>query len=379
MSHIVHICYPGIGGQAAVATGLAIEGKLAGATQSIIFYGVEKTADQYIELCDSAGIDHTTIIKQPGIGIGARRKLRAEIKSCNPDVVIAHHHDTCISASFRLLSSACPKVIFVEHHSNALKTKKDWALSCVAHLMSDHTVYLTEAYRDAVKQKWGRFFDQYKTSVIPNGLDLNLYEAISIRDVKLIGMQGRMDSGKDFRTLIAAFAELYGSGNDHGVSLELIGDGPHREELEAYVSELGLSERVRFTGFLDHADLISHMRQWDIAVLSTQGETLSVAILEAWSLAIPLVGTDVPGVGDLIKDNHDGLLVTPLSASSLSENLSRLIHSDSLRKQLAKQGRFRAEREFNRRTIWGYYASLVRYLISVEPEVKRRKILNTLP
>ncbi len=91
MIDVLHICYPGVGGQAAVATGLAAEAMHAGSRQAIVFYGTEKTAEQYIDLCETEGIAHKTIVKKPGIGIGARKKLRAAINSFDPEVVIAHH------------------------------------------------------------------------------------------------------------------------------------------------------------------------------------------------------------------------------------------------------------------------------------------------
>ncbi len=75
MPDIVHLCYPGIGGQAAVATGLALEGQASGVSQGVIFYGIEETAPQYIQLCDEAGIRHCSILKKEGIGLSARKEL----------------------------------------------------------------------------------------------------------------------------------------------------------------------------------------------------------------------------------------------------------------------------------------------------------------
>lgn len=374
MSHVVHICYPGVGGQAAVATGLAKQGMLAGVSQAVVFYGVEPTAQQYIEFCDSAGIAHTTIVKKPGIGLGARKDLLAAIESYQPNVVIAHHHDTCISACLRLFSPDRPKVVFVEHHSNAIKTRKDWVLSALAHKMSAHTVYLTQTYRDVVKEKTGCFFDSRKTCIIPNGLDVDDYETVAPKAPQVIGMQGRMDAGKDFKTLLDAFVKLPGN-----LSLDLIGDGPTRGALEDYAVMLNVADRVRFTGFLPHADLVSRMRSWDIAVLSTEGETLSMAVLEAWALALPLVGTRVPGVGDLINDGCDGLLANPKSSDSLSEQLQLLVQNKGLRGQLARAGRARVEQEFNRVTVWKKYAQLIRQLTYSDAMTGQEESLDSLP
>ena len=310
MTEVLHICYPGVGGQAAVATGLAVEGMRSDSQQAIVFYGVEPTAGQYTDLCEAEGIAYQSIVKRPGIGIGARRRLHAAIDLYDPDVIIAHHHDTAITAALHRSGSRGTKVVFVEHHSNALKSRKDWVMSTLAHRLSDHTVYLTESYRSTVQNKTRWFYRPEKTSVIANGLDMCDYirrEGESENSI-VVGMQGRMDAGKDFAVLQQAFALLKKIRPNDDLALELIGDGPDRSHLEN-----NAPEGATFTGFLSHGELLKRMRGWDIAVLATEGETLSMAILEAWALGIPMVASDVSGVGDLIQDK----LVNPGERRSL--------------------------------------------------------------
>lgn len=374
MVDVLHICYPGVGGQAAVATGLAVEGTRAGSRQAIVFYGVEATARQYLERCDAEGIRHASIVKKPGIGIGARKKLRAAIRAFAPAAIIAHHHDTCITAAVDVFKSRRAAVVFVEHHSNALKSGKDWVLSAIAHRLSDHTVCLTDAYRRTVQDKAGRFHQPGKSSVIPNGLDLPLYAAQEDRQNGriVIGMQGRMDEGKDFSVLLDAFSSLRQLRPELDLSLELIGDGPHRQALER-----SAPEDTVFTGFLGHADLVGRMSQWDVAVLATEGETLSMAVLEAWALGIPLVASDVPGVGDLICDGSDGVLFEAKSPVSLRGKIASLLDDPTLAKKVGAAGRARVQRGYDRRTIWLQYEQLIRRLL--HPAAHATKQANTDP
>lgn len=352
MPDVVHICYPGIGGQAAVATGLAVEAQRSGVPQGIIFYGVEPTAAQYVQLCDEQKIEHVSILKKPGVGLGARKLLRKAVVGMNPRIVISHHHDTSISLVGLGLST-----IFVEHHSNALKTCKDWILSTLAHRLSDHTVYLTEAYRDEVIAKIGKWHAVEKSSIIANGLDLTLYQPIDSKneDQCIIGMQGRMDTGKDFETLLHAFAML---ADRESSILELIGDGPKRTHLEQIASELGISKQVKFTGFLTQEKLIERMRQWHLAVLMTMGETLSMAILEAWALQLPHISTRVPGVVDLVQHETDGFLVGATDKNALADALKYLIKNPEKSQLLGLHGRRRVEQEFNLQTNYLSYLTL---------------------
>ncbi|BDS05309.1 hypothetical protein NT6N_03490 [Oceaniferula spumae] len=382
MPDIIHICYPGIGGQAAVATGLALEGSRAGVSHGIIFYGVEPTAEQYLTLCEENNIAHKTIVKKPGVGLGARQALSNAIQGMAPKMVISHHHDTAISAACSGMlktSKVKPVNVFVEHHSNALKTQKDWVLGALAHRLTDHTVFLTEEYRKIVHARSEFLFKEDRTSVIGNGLELRLYPRRVISDFKytVIGMQGRMDSGKDFESVIRAFALLSQSADyDFMVKplrLELIGDGPDRTKLEALVQELKLTELVSFTGFLSHQSLIKKMQTWHAAVLMTEGETLSMAILEAWALQLPVISTRVSGVKELINDHFDGLLVEPGDSEELAKNLTLVLNNNATARRLGMSGRERVEQEFDRRKIWRSYLDLMNKLSTGSDSTPRGK------
>lgn len=362
MPEIVHICYPGIGGQAAVATGLAVEGAAAGVSHGIVFYGVEPTAGQYLDLCSAHGIEQRSILKKPGFALAARIALRKAIVAMEPRMIISHHHDTAVTvAGIRSLHSSGRKSaqVFVEHHSNALKSRKDWVLSTLAHRLSDHTVYLTEAYRHEVLSRGGGWIKAGKTSVIGNGLDLARYTTTT-PDHTVIGMQGRMADGKDFDSLLRAFACL---GHEKSfVLLDLVGDGPERTRLENLAVSLGVSERVNFTGFLSQQALIERMSVWRVSVLMTMGETLSMAVLESWALRLPLISTRVSGIQDLVHHEVDGILIPAGDVSSLAKDLEAILDDSEMARRLGEAGRMRVEQNFDRRKVWQQYLALAKQL-----------------
>ena len=98
MVDVVHVAYPGIGGQAGVAVTLAQEATRKGESHAIVFYGIESPAQQYVDACDSAGIRVVGIRKSPGFGIGARRRLLAALRELKPAAVLAHIPDTATTA-----------------------------------------------------------------------------------------------------------------------------------------------------------------------------------------------------------------------------------------------------------------------------------------
>jgi len=124
-----------------------------------------------------------------------------------------------------------------------------------------------------------------------------------------------------------------------------LGEGSQREALELRARELGLKERVRFLGF--HADVLPFYAAMDVVVLpSIAGEGLPRTLLEASFLGIPVVGTDLSGVPEIIADGETGFVVPPGVPEPLAERMTRLIEDPSLRERLGAAGAARIRAQF---------------------------------
>jgi glycosyltransferase involved in cell wall biosynthesis len=139
-----------------------------------------------------------------------------------------------------------------------------------------------------------------------------------------------------------------------GVAFELLlaGDGPEREAIARRVADLGLGDRVRLLGTVPHAELLAQYRdrRIDCVVLPSLHEGLSVALVEAMAYGVPVIGTRVGGVPELL-DRGGGVLVPPADVAALTEALGRVLASPALRAELARAGRRRVEAEFEVHTI----------------------------
>jgi glycosyltransferase involved in cell wall biosynthesis len=156
-----------------------------------------------------------------------------------------------------------------------------------------------------------------KIVVIPNGvpvLDSPLpeervhlrFELGAGRDDFLVGMVARIDPDfKDHETFVATVAALASEGRP--VRAAVIGDGAGRYEVERRVVELGISERVVFTGYRpDAARLIAAL---DLSVLLTYSEGFSNVVLESMAAAVPILATAIPSNREAVESGVHGLLV----------------------------------------------------------------------
>ena len=150
----------------------------------------------------------------------------------------------------------------------------------------------------------------------------------------------RFSSPKDHRTLLAALARL----ETEPWELDLVGDGPLLSERRRQAEMLGLAARVQFHGYLtDPAPVLSRAQ---IFVLSSRSEAFPRSVLEAMRAGLPVVASDVGGVGEAVTNGVNGLLVRGRNPAALAAALAGLFANPSLRQRMGGLGRAAYESRF---------------------------------
>lgn len=104
----------------------------------------------------------------------------------------------------------------------------------------------------------------------------------------------------------------------------LVGDGPFAPELRALAEELGCSDRVTFTGEVLRPAALGWVKAADVFVLNSSYEGLSHQLIEAMSLDVPIVATNIGGNPELIRDNVDGVLIPAHDDEALYQAIQRV-------------------------------------------------------
>ncbi|MBH07424.1 MAG: glycosyl transferase family 1 [Phycisphaeraceae bacterium] len=159
----------------------------------------------------------------------------------------------------------------------------------------------------------------------------------------VMGAVGRLSTEKGFCLLIRAVHALVERGLD--LELWIAGEGDQRGDLEDMVERYDLAGRVRLLGFVE--DTISLYHALDLFVLSSLREGLPNVVLEAMSMHVPVVVTQVGGVGDLIQHEQTGLICTAGELDALIEACQRLVTDKTLRRRLAMAGRKAIESHYS--------------------------------
>jgi teichuronic acid biosynthesis glycosyltransferase TuaC len=161
--------------------------------------------------------------------------------------------------------------------------------------------------------------DPARTLVIPNTYDVDRFVPITrSRDgstLRLVTL-GRLSFEKGHDVLLRAFRRVLDDGCE--ATLTLIGDGPERAALEKLAGELGVEERVAFTGTLLGPDVPVAFAEADAFVLPSRDEGFGVALIEAMATGLPVVATRSGGPEDIVSE-EDGVLVSPCDPDELAE------------------------------------------------------------
>ncbi len=157
-------------------------------------------------------------------------------------------------------------------------------------------------------------------------------------EAAVVGTVGNFTAKKDQATLLRAVAAL--PGGTSGTVLVLVGLGPLESELRALAAELGIADRVVFTGSRD--DVPALLPAFDVFALSSRFEGLPIALLEAMATGVAPVATRVGGIPEVITDGRDGLLVAPGDPAALAGALAKLLDDDGLRADVGTNAQGRA-------------------------------------
>ncbi len=209
--------------------------------------------------------------------------------------------------------------------------------------LSTHVTVNSSSVRDLLVQRGG--LPPEKIRVLHNAVDVGrVASAPRDRDRLFpdIGSQSK---------LIAVVANMYSRVKGHtslisaaphvcrdipGAIFVLIGDGEERLNLEKQVRQAGLEKNFLFLGH--RSDVPELLACCDLSVLPSEAEALPNSLLEAIAVGLPVVGTCVGGIPEIIMDGVNGLLVPPKNPQALTEAILRILQDPHFAKKLSRGG-----------------------------------------
>lgn len=285
----------------------------------------------------------------PVRGVAELRRRIKEAVTTYPHALLHIHAAHELTLLARTVTRRHPLLFTVHGYA----TKMDyWTCSRLCNRFADRVICVAESERRILLSMG---LEKKKLVLIPNGVEphpttaadrLEVRSELGIHpDSVAIGAAVRLEPGKGLLHLVGATARLKQRLPGRRIQLVIAGEGSQRGELEAAAQANGmrLGEDVVFLGY--RPDVRRLLGAFDIYTLPSLHEAMPLGCLEAMAAGLPVVGTRVGGIGEIVKASETGLLVEPRDVDGLEAALETLVTNEELRRTmgLAGQRRFLAE------------------------------------
>lgn len=292
--------------------------------------------------------------------------LVRECRRFRPDFLVAHGFSEHLWGRYAGLIARVPVLVQVEHNSRERYTWWRNAQMLWLGRRTQAIVGVSEGVREALL---ARGVEPSKTLAIPNGVRLEPYAAAAEHPfenrVPGIVMVARFARQKDHASLLQALALL----RDRGLRPQLLlaggGKAAAQKQAKRLCAALNLHDQVTFLGRCD--DVPGLLMAHQVCVLSTHYEGMPLSLIEGMAAGCAVVGSSVPGVKEVIRHEHNGLLVPAREPAALADALQALLLQPQKAAALAQQARTDALAHYGLPQMLDRYEALFLRLLGVAP------------
>lgn len=290
--------------------------------------------------------------------IARLRRLTQIFKEGQFDIVHTHNTLPHFYGALAAKIAGIPVVVNSQHGrgcGNSWKAKLQFRL---ANRLSDRVVGVSEDAAELCRRDDIR--SAHRTIAIWNGVDLDRFEYHGPTAQPVAISVARLSPEKDIATLIRAVWILVKDCPEF--RLKIVGDGAERSNLEGLVNDLNLQDHVEFLG--ERSDISELLSQAGFFVSSSRTEGISLTLLEAMAVGLPVVTTRVGGNPEIVVDGKTGRLVAAESPEELALAMRDLLNEREAWPVFGELGRQRVEQHFNVRSMVRQYEELYLELLA---------------
>lgn len=286
---------------------------------------------------------------------GMRNFFRA-FKDTQPDVVHLHNPTPTIYAAMPARMASVPSIVSTRHSLVAkprnltVELKYAMAATCCDWVVGicDATANNLRDIRHVPGKKIVRVYNgagPLKRAPLNQQLQKDGFTLIFV---------GRLESVKNHSLLLRSFAAAHAS--MPSLRLWMVGDGSERNKLETLAAELDISESVTFWG--QQIDVAPFYSAADLFIMSSVSEGLPVSLLQAFSLGLPAIVTDVGGMAEVVRLSQAGITVPVKDSSQMAAAILELSRDGAKREQFSKNAEKAFQSRFTLQTMVDAYAKL---------------------
>lgn len=310
-----------------------------------------------------------------------KKKMEEALDDFKPDIVHLNNFqrqlsasiiDPCVERSIPIVFTAhdvqaiCPAILMMDSnknicedcmnhkYSNCIKKKciKNSTLKSILGAYENRYYFKKKIYTDKINYiiTPSNFYkckfledgiSKDKIDYIHNFIDMNEYD-IKTEDEGYALYFGRLSREKGILNLLNAFAKTSKG------KLYIAGTGPEQEEIARIIKDNKLEDRVKLLGFLNKEEMREVTRKARFIVIpSIWYENCPYSAIETQAIGKPIIGANIGGIPELVKDNENGLIYKYDDVNELAEKLKQLFEDDRLVEEFSKNAKEYAKKEYS--------------------------------
>jgi glycosyltransferase involved in cell wall biosynthesis len=318
--------------------------------------------------CAAGNIPYRVLPKTPGMfnlaGIIAVAKM---LRDRDVDVIHAHNGRTSLVAVCAKLHIRKGRVVLTQHfiepdyvNRKGLGGKLVGMIHGFILTNVDQHICISEAVKSAfIDRQESGVNDFASVHIVQNGID-DVYRSLERAEcreklflelklpleARIVLCVARLEPEKDVQALITAVSAIKTSSPFHCL---IVGDGNERNQLEGFVRDTNIKDRVLFLGFRD--DVPAIMKSADIFVLPAPAEPFGLVVVEAMLARLPVVAINNGGPAEIMINEQTGFLVSRGDVNAMGKAITTLLENPTIRQSMGINGQQRAESVYSSSTM----------------------------
>ncbi|QDU50771.1 glycosyltransferase [Gimesia panareensis] len=292
--------------------------------------------------------------------LGRIRQLQEFFKEKNYDLLHTHNAYPHFYGTLAGRLAGIPAIVQTRHGRRFGNTFNERLQFALASRLADRVIPVSDDTGNRCREVG--WLSQNKVTRIWNGIDVDRFAfsgpAAQMRAITV----SRLSPEKDLTTLLKAVRLVKETIPEF--ELMIVGDGPERKKLEQITAALHLESRVRFLG--ERNDVPDLLTQAGFYVSSSLTEGISLTLLEAMSVGLPIVATSVGGNPEIVQQPDTGLLVPSANAALLSDAICEMCSQPDKWLGMGQAARERVEQHFNVRSMIKDYENLYHQILNLQ-------------
>lgn len=280
------------------------------------------------------------------------RQLSDFLNQRDYDLLHTHNAYPHFYGSLAAYRSKIPVTIQTRHGRRFGTTFSERMQFAIASRFADRVVPVSDD--TGLRCKKVGWLNDSKVTRIWNGIDVDRFVFTGPADKKTAITVSRLSPEKDLATMLRAVQQV--AQEIPEFRLLIVGDGPERARLESLTAELNLKSQVEFLG--ERNDVPQLLSQAGFYVSSSLTEGISLTLLEAMSVGLPIVATNVGGNPEIVQQPATGLLVPSANPALLASAMIQMCENQDQWAETGQRARERVEQYFNIRTMIKDYENL---------------------